>query len=76
MDPNANLKEQAEIINVSFPDRTRDQSLRLIELRKALRSWIERGGYPPEWHAHPRAAQYYFRWISAVGIRLPAPTTR
>ncbi len=71
MDPNANLAEQAEIIKEAFQRRNAEQLKRLRELRLALRSWIERGGVAPEWHAYPYAAQYYFRWICSVGIRLP-----
>jgi len=54
MDPNANLKEQREIIT-----RLRDCDLlpdphdtfRLVELCLALDQWISRGGFlPTEWN--------------------------
>lgn len=70
MDPNANLQEQQQIITIPFSERTKEQSARLIELRKALRRWIEAGGFEPAWHSFPRASEYYFRWIGAVGCRI------
>lgn len=75
MDPNANLQEQQRIITIPFAERTKEQSARLIELRKALRSWIAAGGFEPTWHSAPRAAEYYFRWIGTVGIRITAAPT-
>lgn len=74
MDPNANLQEQQKICARAYHDRTKEQHKRLSELRKALRRWIESGGFEPAWHSFPRAAEYYFRWIDTVGCRIEKRT--
>lgn len=72
MDPNANLKEQAECLadlarvpvvvgdRLSADDRRFLRS-RLSELRAALTDWLARGGFEPDWSAYPAAARYYGR---------------
>lgn len=64
MDPDANLREQEEILSrnaatVGRIDRAdRD---RLIELRQALYAWIRDGGFAPDWEQAPRARKFYGR---------------
>ena len=58
MDPNANLAEQERILNED--SATRDRS-RLKDLRFALRSWLDRGGFrPSNWSECPKASAYYY----------------
>lgn len=58
MDPNANLKEQGELIGKKkYADKAR-----LQELREALAEWLNRGGFAPDWSAYPRTAKWYSRW--------------
>lgn len=49
MDPDANLKEQKELIKkiAKKEDDAHDRS-RLRELQSALREWRSRGGFPPK----------------------------
>ena len=56
MDPNANLREQEDILN-----ETRGKgNARLRELRAALRDWVGNGGFMPTcWPECPRSAKYY-----------------
>ena len=62
MDPNANLREQEEIlINRARTGMTRAYSSRLRLLREALAGWIRSGGFEPDWTLAPHARQYYGR---------------
>lgn len=56
MDPNANLREQEEILNTPAKDRDR---ARLKELREALWGWLDGHGFEPTWHKWPKAARYF-----------------
>lgn len=60
MDPNANLQEQERLIeqHVQAFGRVRPSS-DLRELQSALREWLDRGGFAPDWSQAPRAAKYY-----------------
>lgn len=62
MDPNANLKEQAELIADGLPDAMSDRR-RLSELRRALFDWITGGGFEPDWRAYPAASKAYRVWL-------------
>lgn len=65
MDPNANLREQSEILAELAPTVgpvPRERSERLRELRKALRHWLGMSGFAPDWTAYPHAAQSFKRW--------------
>lgn len=62
MDPNANLREQEElIVTRQRPDGTLHNYDRyeLHDLREALTEWIARGGFEPDWSAAPNARKYY-----------------
>lgn len=61
MDPNANLKEQSELIAVVLDPVDRR---RLSELRRALQQWISSGGFKPDWKAYPDATKAYRAWVS------------
>ncbi len=60
MDPNANLKEQAYLLE---QPPTADRRARLKELRLALRDWLDGGGFEPDWSAYRRAAATYDAWL-------------
>lgn len=60
MDPNANLKEQSELLEA----QDRADISRRAELRRALLEWLCGGGYAPDWTLHPAAAKAYKRWRS------------
>lgn len=51
MDPNANLKEQRELVKKLRGDTsTYDDAIRLTELVEALDEWIRNGGaLPSDW---------------------------
>lgn len=57
MDPDANLREQEDLLN----QRTRDahDRARLKELREALWGWLHGHGFEPQWHKCPTAAKHY-----------------
>lgn len=59
MDPNANLGEQDAILTRWIGDPWSIDLARLAALRRALRAWLESGGFPPEWSEYPTAARYY-----------------
>lgn len=70
MDPNANLREQEQLLAArhrpsgdlsQVPDARQAQAdhARLWDLRQALYDWIRDGGFEPDWAACPRAAAYY-----------------
>jgi hypothetical protein len=58
MDPNANLREQRDLIDSTDPDDVD----RLGELRQALREWLDRGGFPPAWDRDPAVSWAFKRW--------------
>lgn len=60
MDPQANLTEQAELLLFTDPAT---HAARLLELRVALRDWLARGGFEPDWTDSPYAAQQFTRWL-------------
>lgn len=73
MDPNANLREQEQLLGLRayylhFPSRrlARDRE-RLRELRAALAFWLARGGFPPDWTKAPKASSYYTARTRARG---------
>lgn len=52
MDPNATLKALADAIqDDSLPDA--------FEAISALKDWLVKGGFDPDWPAYPDAADYY-----------------
>ena len=59
MDPDANLKEQADfnLLAMSLFDKRR-----LRELRFALQEWLTSGGFPPNWKAHSVATKAFHAW--------------
>lgn len=68
MDPNANLRDQEELLqeideyddNPGHPAR----HLAIDDLRAAragLSDWLARGGFEPDWSKAPNAAKYYRR---------------
>jgi len=59
MDPNANLAEQQWLLTCRRDERDADDRLVLRELRAALRGWLDRGGFAPDWTQYPQAAKYY-----------------
>ena len=59
MDPNANLDEQARLLSST----ERVDVLRRAELRRALRDWINGGGFPPAWDVHQMASAAYMGWL-------------
>lgn len=58
MDPNANLKEQEDILTQVGPQDSYSTA-RLRELRSALRGWLSKGGFDPDWAAAPNATVYW-----------------
>jgi hypothetical protein len=52
MDPNANLRAQAQTNNSTY----------LRELRHALADWLGSGGFEPDWHAYPQTAKRFKTW--------------
>lgn len=64
MDPNANLKEQAELLQQRRPDGSLHSydRYRLYDLRTALQEWIGKGGFEPTWSAYPDAAAAFRVW--------------
>lgn len=71
MDPNANLKEQAECIadlafnrrdaatNGHAAESVKYYRRHLADLRAALTDWLNAGGFAPDWSRYPSAARYY-----------------
>lgn len=58
MDPNANLKEQNDLLNAeSLSDKRRR-----AELRRALADWLWSGGFKPDWSKYPDAAKAFRKW--------------
>lgn len=56
MDPNANLREQEQLLRLI--DR-----LELLDLRQALYDWIRDGGFEPDWSVAPTACKYYGQYV-------------
>jgi hypothetical protein len=63
MDPDANLREQEEILRFPVLQRTSAQVMRLIELRRALLGWLKAGGAEPQWWRCPLASRHFNRWV-------------
>lgn len=68
MDPDANLKEQEDILRRSNRNAPGDRHIiqvedrdRLRALRFALTTWLDGGGAEPNWAACSRASCYYGR---------------
>lgn len=59
MDPNANLQEQATLLDAM----DRSDRRRLSELRHALQSWLTSGGFAPNWNTFPQATKAYKAWV-------------
>lgn len=59
MDPDANLREQHELIHATKTTATR---ARLYELRIALLDWMHRGGCEPAWADYDDATRLFKRW--------------
>jgi hypothetical protein len=61
MDPDANLSEQS---TTTDPDRLR-------ELRHALYTWLDKGGFPPVWIRHWSASQDFEAWCAENRLAWP-----
>ena len=63
MDPNANIEEQNRILARVQTARTMRQigqdGSRRTGLRKALRNWLENGGFEPDWSKCAVDRKYY-----------------
>lgn len=60
MDPNANLREQNELLHTeSYGGKDRR-----AELRRALLSWLSSGGFEPNWSKYPEATKAYRKWVT------------
>lgn len=62
MDPNANVQEQERILTQQIrADGTLHNydRYRLHDLCVALRDWLSRGGFEPDWSLAPNARKYY-----------------
>lgn len=63
MDPNANLREQEEILTALATTLkgigAKTVRRRLRELRDALTGWLQGQGFAPDWAKCPKAAKYY-----------------
>ena len=58
MDPNANLAEQARLVDAT----EREDIMRRKELREALQNWLDHGGFVPTWKAYPAASKAFRAW--------------
>lgn len=58
MDPNANLKEQQELLTATSNDDKR----RRRELREALQGWLDHKGFAPTWTDYPEATKAFRVW--------------
>ena len=58
MDPNANLAEQASLLDAA----DRHDLTRRRELREALQEWLDRRGFAPDWKAYPAATKAFRTW--------------
>lgn len=76
MDPNANLREQAELLAilakgaqrvfVETGEDARAIRRRLADLRALLAEWLQRGGFAPDWTRYPAASRYYGDRVGAL----------
>lgn len=57
MDPDANLREQENILSSSA--RGAEDRVRLKELREALWGWLRSHGFEPRWSECPKASKHY-----------------
>lgn len=64
MDPNQNLTEQNDILELrKLPGYAKNAAGgRMLELRRALAEWMMKGGFAPDWSCHPEAARLYKAW--------------
>ncbi len=69
MDPNANLKDQhdlmteiAEYRDTPYHPAVANARKDLHDTRVALHEWLRRGGYAPQWDLYPTATLAYRRW--------------
>lgn len=63
MDPNANLREQADLLADPHHGSLHNYDrYRLHDLRIALRDWLQGGGFAPDWDRYPAAAANFKRW--------------
>jgi hypothetical protein len=72
MDPNANLAEQAEILDALRALRGQGTTTirrQLAHLRADLTDWLNAGGFAPDWTRYPVAARYFAN-------RMPVATAR
>jgi len=69
MDPNATLTEMETLLTRlggSIDDGCADGATdRLHELSGALRMWLLRGGFEPDWSKAPQAAELFGREVQA-----------
>lgn len=72
MDPNATLKALDENL-AEAGDGNSDYETR-AELYAALQSWLDRGGFQPDWHKYLRATAYYLGRRQAEQTIHPVPT--
>lgn len=63
MDPNANLAEQATLVNAT----AHYNKTRRAELRRALLDWLANGGFEPEWTKFPAATKAFKKWVRVSG---------
>ena len=63
MDPNANLREQEEILHRDGGRESDADFARLWDLRQALYDWLREGGFAPDWSTAPNASAYYASYI-------------
>ena len=68
LDPDANLKEQADLIAEAGRNGAWSQAggVRLAQLRRALYDWTNAGGFAPQHHNHPFAWTEYLRWMRRI----------
>ena len=60
MDPNANLKEQNDLLD-SVDEFDQE---RIADLREALYDWLARGGFQPDWDKYTQAGIAFNKWRS------------
>lgn len=68
MDPDANLREQEELLkemaeyeadNTTHHPAYRNAGVDLVIVRLDLKDWLAKGGFEPDWSLAPNARKYY-----------------
>ena len=68
MDPNATLRliaealEELESLELGNFDAREEIQKELAFTCNDLAGWIAKGGFQPDWLAHPKGAGYYLTW--------------